>query len=294
MTYLSKHPQGLRESFITGGLAPIGRTPEEVYAATFKKVIERNKAYYDKYPQDLQAVYRLIAYINTIKEPIQLPGGGHLTVARFLGLGMAFGMHGGLHSVHTLILKMLTDLGQFGFFTRSTLTSFEQNMAFDVAPIYAILHEAIYCHKPGMASNWAAWRVGSKLEEYSWTLQLDQEHGSAPPHALRHFTGEMVFPFHFDTFPELMGMKEAAELLAKYDEWEELYDEEVLGWNEVPVYAASFIEDMYVDFELARETARKIHGIRVYETNGLYHNALRARADEVLEALFRLRDDPID
>jgi hypothetical protein len=29
-----------------GGMAPIGRTPEEVYKATFKKVIERNKAYY--------------------------------------------------------------------------------------------------------------------------------------------------------------------------------------------------------------------------------------------------------
>lgn len=46
LTYLSFYPQGLREAFTSGGLAPIGKTPDQVYKATFQKVIERNKAYY--------------------------------------------------------------------------------------------------------------------------------------------------------------------------------------------------------------------------------------------------------
>jgi len=60
------------------------------------------------------------------------------------------------------------------------------------------------------------------------------------------------------------------------------------------VYAASFIDDMYVDFDFARETAGMINGIQVHETNGMYHNAVRAKSGEVLDQLFRLRDDSLD
>lgn len=300
LTYLSKYPGSLRESFITGGLAPIGKTPEEVYEATFKKVIERNRAYYQKFPQDVGRVKQIVSHIaDSANSAIPLPGGGVLTVGRFLSIGIAFGMHGGLDVVHSQVLKMAADLNQFGFLTRSTLTAFEQNLTFDIAPIYGILHEAIYCCKPGVASNWAAARVGNNLKEFSWLPAPNKAPPSftiPPAEEPVFFTGEMVFPFHFDTFPELAELKDAAELLAKYDQWDELYDEEVLRKNEheVPVYAASYVEDMYVDFDLARETAKKVKGIKVYETNSLYHNAVRARSEEVLAELCRLRDDPKD
>jgi pimeloyl-ACP methyl ester carboxylesterase len=55
-TYLSKYPQGLREAFTVGGIPPIGRSAEEVYQQTFNKVIERNKAYYTKYPEDVETI----------------------------------------------------------------------------------------------------------------------------------------------------------------------------------------------------------------------------------------------
>lgn len=302
LTYLSKYPASLRESFITGGLAPVGKTPDEVYQATFKKVIDRNWAYYKKFPEDVERVKQIVSHVaDSEGGAIPLPGGGVLTVGRFLSIGIAFGMHGGLNAIHGQVLKMAADLDQFNFFTRSTLTAFEQNLGFDVAPIYALLHEAIYCDKPGVASNWAAARVGTKLKEFSW-LPEPNKAAAAPTFAIPpagepiFFTGEMVFPFHFDTFPELRELKDAAERLARYDAWEPLYDEDALRRNEheVPVYAASFVEDMYVDFGLARETAAKVGGIKVYETNGLYHNALRARSDEVLAELCRLRDEPQD
>lgn len=298
LTYLSKYPDSLRESFMTGGLAPIGRTPAAVYEATFQRVIERNGAYYKKFPGDVERVKQIVSHIaDSEGGEIPLPGGGVLTVPRFLTIGIAFGMHGGLNAIHTQILKLATDLDQFKFFTRATLIAFERNLAFDMGPIYALLHEAIYCDKPGVASNWAAARVGSQLPQFSW---LPEPGKAAPKFALPpagepiFFAGEMVFPFHFDTFPELMELKDAAELLAEYDQWEELYDEEALGRNEVPVYAASFVEDMYVDFELARETARKVKGIKVYETNSLYHNALRAESEKVLAELCKLRDEEKD
>ena len=57
LTYLSKFPQGLRECFTSGGLAPVGKSPDQVYEATYRKVIERNKAYYDKYPEDIESMH---------------------------------------------------------------------------------------------------------------------------------------------------------------------------------------------------------------------------------------------
>jgi pimeloyl-ACP methyl ester carboxylesterase len=37
-TYLSKYPESLKEVFTAGGVPPIGRSPDEVYRATFRQV----------------------------------------------------------------------------------------------------------------------------------------------------------------------------------------------------------------------------------------------------------------
>jgi hypothetical protein len=50
MTYLSFAPDGLREALITGGLSPIGRPIDDVYAATWRRTIEKNRAYFQRYP----------------------------------------------------------------------------------------------------------------------------------------------------------------------------------------------------------------------------------------------------
>jgi hypothetical protein len=51
---------------------------------------------------------------------------------------------------------------------------------------------------------------------------------------------------------------------------------------------------MYVDFGIAQQTARLVKNCRQYITNGMYHNALRDKTEDVLKELFVLRDDPID
>ena len=108
------------------------------------------------------------------------------------------------------------------------------------------------------------------------------------------FTGEMIYPFMFDVYPELKKLKAVGEGLAQVEDWPMLYDEEQLEKNDVPVYAAVYVDDMYVDYDLSLETAAKIKGCKTYITNALFHNALRAKSDDVLKELFALRDDLID
>ncbi|RYP54951.1 hypothetical protein DL768_000267 [Monosporascus sp. mg162] len=293
MTYLSFAPEGLREAFITGGLASLDKGPAEVYQSTYRRCIDRNKAYYKKFPEDVGVVKWVAGKIQELggRKGVPLPAGGFLTVRNLLSLGINFGKDGGLDRVHNLIVKMKADLDQFNLFTRATLNSFEQDLSFDVAPIYALLHEPCWMYGPGFASNWAAERVGQSLEEYRW-LRDDWTLESLGDRPL-YFIGEMVPRFHFDTRSELVKLKETAEILAAFDQWPPLYDIEQLEKNEVPVYAAAY-NDMYVDSDLARETARRIQGIKVFETNMLFHGAVRTNPDEVFKALLSLRDDTID
>ncbi|KAI4594566.1 hypothetical protein KJ359_007654 [Pestalotiopsis sp. 9143b] len=295
LTYLSFQPEGLRECFITGGLVALDKNAEETYQSTYGKVIERNRVYYEKFPADVADVKAIAAKIHELggDKGIPLPAGGRLTVPLFLTLGISFGKYYGLDIVHNHVVRMKGDLDQFGFFTRATLNDIQQAMGWDEAPIYSVLHEPIWCYKPGVASNWAAEKVGKSLEKFQW-LQKDW----AGPQSLKaeeplYFSGEMVYPFFFDTSDELGQLKETAEILAKFDEWPALYDEAQLRKNTVPVYAAIY-EDMYVFPEDSRKTASIIKGCKTWETSVHFHGALRSHAADVFRELLRLRDDTIN
>ncbi|KAF7559771.1 hypothetical protein G7046_g4363 [Stylonectria norvegica] len=290
LSYLSMYPKGLREVFLTGGLAPVGKTIDQVYEATFAKVVERNEAYYRKFPEDIDTVRLLARHIEK-KGGIALPSGGTLTVPRLLTLGIAFGGHGGFDTVHSALLSLKMSLEMFGFFTRASLAPLESWTPFDTNIIYAILHEAIYCDGPGSASDWAAFRVGRSQPAFAWLEPGFSVESTTGP---LYFSGEMIFPMHFETFPELKALREVAQRLARFKDWPALYDQDQLRKNEVPVYAASYIDDMYVDYGFAKDTAKLVKGTKVFETNTMYHSALRSRTDEVLQNLFALRDDVID
>lgn len=93
---------------------------------------------------------------------------------------------------------------------------------------------------------------------------------------------------------ELRKLRETAELVAKIDDWPDLYDEEQLAKNEVPLYAVTYVDDMYVDYEFAQETASKIKNCKQFITNTMYHSGLTHQSNEVMKQLFALRDDVID
>jgi hypothetical protein len=101
------------------------------------------------------------------------------------------------------------------------------------------------------------------------------------------FTGEHVYPWMFEDYGGLAPLREAAHLLAER-EWPRLYDPEVLASNEVPVAAAIYVNDMYVERAFSEETAARIRGARTWITNEYEHNGLRADGARILGRLIDL------
>jgi len=245
-TYLSIAPEGLREAFVTGGLPPIARPTDDVYRATYERVRERNRRFYDRYPDDLDRVRAL--HERLAAEEVRLPSGDRLTPRRFRQLGSMLGMSDGAERLHYL-LDFPSDSPAF-------LHGVEEDTSFPRNPLYAIVHEA--CYADGCATNWSAERV------------LPDEFASTP----ELFTGEMVYSWMFEDYGALQQLREAAGLLAAH-EWPALYDGDRLERNEVPAAAAVYAEDMYVERTFSEETATRIKGLRMWLTNEFEHDGLR-------------------
>lgn len=284
VNYLSFFPRSLREVFLTGGLPPLADVPDEVYRRLFPKVAERNRIYYDKYPEDIERVKKIVSMLKN--RTVRLSSDGQLTPQRFLQMGLGLGAHGGVDKLHNIVLRAYTEISTIAFITRQTLQLIEDALSFDTNILYALLHEPCYCQ--GHASNWSAERIMKTLPEFDWESRLDSTHEPL------FFTGEMVFPETFKSFGELKQLESVAEDLANYSSWPQLYDVEALKKNKVPVFAAVYVDDMYVDFQFSVETARTIGNCRTYITNSLYHDALRTKEEEVFKRLWDLRDDIMD
>lgn len=284
-TYLSFYPEGLKEAFILGGLPPVVLDrPDPAIRRLFRKVEERNDKYYAKYPEDVDRVRKIAGFLQQ-KKPV-LPSGIALTVSRFLQFGILFGFHGGFDMVHNNVLRANNDLEMFGFLTRPTLSAYEGFPNFDDHVLYALMHGPLYVE--GTKSDWVFDRVRNEKEfEEKFSHRLE-------PGIKLSFTGEMVFKSVFDDNVELHGLRDVAELLEQKTDWPRLYDSDQLRDNEVPVYAAVFVDDMYVDFGYACETAKIIAGCKTFITNVMYHDAVRSKTTEVLKGVFDLRDDSID
>jgi len=268
--YLSAAPGGLKEAIFTGGLPPLTRPPDDVYRATYRRVIEQNRRYYERYPADVERAREIVDYVTN--HDVRLPGGGPLSLRRFQQLGMAFGSGGGFERVHYLIEDAFVRGKEGRELSYAFLRGFENFFHFQTNPIYAILHESIYCQEE--ASNWSAERVRAEYPEFALA-----------PDRPFFFTGEMIYPWMFDEYKYLRPLKEAAELLAAYDGWPRLYDVETLRANSVPCVAAVYYDDMYVERTLSEETIRDIRGLRPWVTNEYKHSGLRLSGEKVLDRL---------
>jgi pimeloyl-ACP methyl ester carboxylesterase len=268
--YLSVAQNRLKEAILTGGLPPLNRLPDDVYRATYRRVVYKNRLYYERYPDDVERAKEIVDHLTS--HEVNLPVGDRLSARRFQQLGLAFGMSNGFEQVHYLLERAFLGNAvtrQIGYIF---LRGFENSLSFETNPIYAILHESIYCEKT--ASNWSAERVRSEYPEF--------EIGHDQP---VYFTGEMVYPWMFDEYKYLRPLKEAAEILATYDDWPQLYDKSVLQSNTVPCAAAIYYNDMYVERALSEETGQNIHGIKLWVTSEYEHNGLRADGEKVLGRL---------
>jgi len=255
MTYLSLAPEGLREAFITGGLAPIRRPIDDIYRATYARLIDKNRAYFERYPGDRARARDIMRRLDA--EDLRLPSHDRLTARRFRQLGLWLGDSAGFEYLHHVL--------ELPYGSPAFLHDVEAAVRFGRNPIYATLHEA--CYADGEATRWSAARV------------LPDEVA-----AEGYFTAEHLFPWMWEDYAALRPQRAAAELLAHHA-WPPLYDADQLRRNDVPVAATIYINDLYIERAFAEDTAATIRGLRSWITNELEHNGLRADGERVLGRL---------
>jgi len=98
----------------------------------------------------------------------------------------------------------------------------------------------------------------------------------------------MMYPWMFEQIAALRPFAGAAEILASADDWPPLVDPSRLAANEVPVVAAVYFEDMYVDAGLSLETAAAVGNVRTWVTNEHQHDGLRTAGEAVLGHLMEM------
>lgn len=279
ITYLSFAPHGLAEAFITGGLPGVSATADEVYRALYPRVATKNTEHYDRFPGDVDQARTVARYLRS--HQVILPSGRSLTVETFQSLGNILGGTDGSLRLHYLLEDPFTGGTEL---SDAFLFQVDRELA-GVAggPLYSLLHEATYAHGAG-ATRWSAQRVRSEFPAFDAEAALDS---GAPV----LFTGEMIYPWMFDTDPVLRPFRQAAHLIAERPAWPALYDIDRLRANTVPVAAAIYHDDMYLDRDLSISTAQTIHGLKPWITGEYQHDGLRTSNGAVWDHLIALLHD---
>ena len=264
--YLSFYPNSLEKVFITGGLPPLSAHPDDIYRSTYKRVIQKNKIFYDIFPQAKINSRKIADHL--MENEVLLPNGDTLSVERFQQLGLNLGFSDGMATLNFLFERAFSNEKLSYSFLKGVLSL----QTFDTNPIFTVLHEA--CYAQAFSTDWSAYRI---LDEYP---EFNTENDEL------FFTGEMLYPWMLDSYKALKPLKGAANILAKKNDWPMLYSEKNLKDNQVSVAAAVYTNDMYVDREYSMELAGIIPNMSIWETETLEHNALRSNGKLVLDSLF--------
>lgn len=272
LAYLSTAPEALTACYVTGGLIGIDADAETVYRRTYPRMERRNAEFHRRYPQDQD---RLAAIADHLAAgDVRLPNGDPFTVERLQALGMSFGMSTGFESVHWLLDTAWSATIE-PTLSEGFTSAVQQTTGFDDNPLYAVLQECIYQQGHG-ASAWAAQRVRDERPELSTDARPLQ------------LTGEMMFPWMFEQYRSLRPFRAAVDVLAARTDWPALYDPARLAVNEVPVAAVQYLDDPYVDLDLATQTVAAVGSTRVWVTNEFLHDGLRVAGDAILPHLMDL------
>ncbi|MDA9557400.1 alpha/beta hydrolase [Vibrio sp.] len=273
LTYLSLFPESLLESYVTGGIPSIERHPDDVYHATFKRTLEKNAAFFAQFPQAQKLCQDIANHLIDHEE--YLPNGQRFTVEQFQQIGINFGMSDMFIPTYYQLENAFVSINGKTQLRYEFLNSMLMEQGFQTNPIYAILHESIYCQ--GFKSDWSAHRVRQQYNQFNYQ--------KGQPFL---FTGEMVFPWMFEQYKNLQPLQEAAEIIAQKNDWPTLYDANVLANNTVPLTCAVYADDMFVEMDISRETLASIPNSKKWITNEYEHNGLRADGERVLDYLINL------
>ena len=283
LSYLSRHPEALTACYVTGGLPGLTADADEVYRRTVPRQLARNAELAARFPADV-AVLGAVAD-RLAAQDVRLPDGDRLTVERWQTLGMSLGMSTGVEGLHWLLDGLADGLaeeptGPAGgpaddALPEAFLAEVAARTGFADNPLYAVLQEVIY-HQGSRAGGWAA------------AAEHARHSALAPSARPLMLTGEAMFPWMFSQVRALRPFQAAAEELAARQEWPLLYDLDRLASNEVPLAAVQYVDDPYVDLELALGTADAVGNAQVWVTNEYLHDGLRVAGDVILPRLIDL------
>lgn len=279
LTYLSLFPEGLQASFVTGGIAHVPADAREVYEHTFPRMQSKTQQFYERYPEDAKCITLIADALAN--EPVALDNGDMLTVERLQTLGSDFGMKPSFERLHWLLDTALRESDGSASEQRAThthdlltcqfLTGVAQATA--TSPLYWPLQEFIYANgeldKP---IEWAAAQVYASMPQFAT---------SARPLL---FTGEAIFPWMFEQERALRPFAAAMDMLMQDTHFGTIYDADQLARNEVPLNAAVYYDDMYVDAHLQLDTLNRVGNSHAWVTNEFEHDGLRTA--DVFERLY--------
>ena len=264
LSYLSLFPEGMAASFTCGGIPHVPASASEVYAHTFPRMAAKTQQYYDRYPADVERVAVLVDALEE-RKPV-LPDGSPMTVERLQLMGSDFGMKPSFERMHWMIDHAFVDgdgtLSCGASVSDSFLMRAFERTSTRTNPLYWTLQEFIYADGDTMPIRWAA------AEEKAHRAEFDT---LARP---LMFTGEAMFPWMFEQMPELKPFKPAMDLLMEDTSWDKIYDPQRLACNEVPLQAAVYFDDMYVDSGLQLDTLSRVGNSHAWVTNEFEHDGL--------------------
>ncbi|MGC0269214.1 alpha/beta fold hydrolase [Glutamicibacter soli] len=271
LSYLSYFDNALTACFITGGLPSLEPSAAGVYARTIHRVRAKNEQFYRMYPQDRARAANLA---RTLAErEVLLPDGDRFTVRRLQSLGIDFGMGPGFERLHWL----LEQSGDGTELSDCLLQEVQARTSFAGNPLFAVLQEDIYGNGANGPSAFAA------------QAELEQHADFATDAPTLLFTGEMMFRWTFEETRLLRPYIPAVEVLAARGTHRKIYDLQKIAANRVPMAAAVYYDDMYVDAGLSLDTAKKVGGLQAWVTNEHEHDGINDPA--VLRRLFAMVDE---
>lgn len=283
VAYLSLAPEGLDTALITGGLPSLDAHADDVYRAAYPRIERKVAAHYARYPQDVERARRIAEHLLT--HDVVLPNGYRFTVEAFQSLGQMLGSGDGSHRLHHLLEDAFVPTPAGPALSDAFQEQAQALLSFAGHPLYALVHEAIYA-QDARPTAWSAERVRAEFPRFDAAKALA---GDEP----LLFTGETIHPWMFDCDPALRPLRETAELLAARTDWTPLYDPARLAANEVPVAAAVYHDDMYVDTAHSLATARAVRGLRTWVTDEFEHDGVRTGGPRVLDRLLALARDEV-
>ncbi|MFI6781636.1 alpha/beta fold hydrolase [Micromonospora sp. NPDC050276] len=257
LTYLSVAPEALTACYVCGGIPGTPPDPDDVYRRTFTRVAGKTADFYARYPQDIAAVSAIADRLADGE--VTLPDGSPLSVRRFQTLGNDLGFGPGHLRLHWLVSEAFGAHGQLtdGFLeTVLTRTSNAAN------PLFWVLQEAIYGAGANGPFRWSAQRERDRRAEFA--------EGRRP----LLFTSEMTFPWMFQEIRALRPFAAAMDELAAMKTWTPLYDLQRLADNEVPLAAAVYFDDVFVDAGLQLDTLSRVGAAQAWVTNEFEHDGI--------------------